>query len=648
MNNVFPLWGRDGGGDGQNLPAPDPGASGQVVRHHGQPPEVVGPVLPVRRTPSETAGYALEKARVLAVEHGRRSPRHAGRLARSSGRGVARLGALVRPWLLDEDARPVIAAEEDDARRKKLREEHRATVRNRLLAVAGCGIVAAAVLSTAPPALWAGLVAAVLAVMAWLGRQGRPISAGDDQVLDVDRDVVIDTAAIVAACKAAGFGAVTVRGPIARDNTGVVEATTALIELPAGGVAKRAAAKRAELASGFGPYDESQVILDPVKGHARMLSLWLADEDPFGPDVDPAPCPLADAPRWSVWEPIPAAYTPRGRVLAVDLGSDFAGLLIAGEPGGGKSAAQNTVTGGITLDPFAELWLADGKGIDSRPWWDIAHRVSTADRDGLAELVGELLDEHRRRAGILGRLGEKKVTARIATEHDLHMKVLVIDELAFYVADKSSWKKVGEPLRELVSLCRATGLRVITATQKPEADVIPSKLRDMFSGKWALRCTTPAASDTILGTGWASRGANAALIDADQKGAGYLKDEQGKPVLCRSFYLPDDQVDAVAARAYELRAAAGTLPVRDWPPRLLADALVAFVDRRNMHSVDLLAALDRAGHELADTTALADALRPYGVRPTDVDVDGRTRKGYKRAHLVEAIDAGPTRPGSAS
>jgi DNA segregation ATPase FtsK/SpoIIIE-like protein len=44
----------------------------------------------------------------------------------------------------------------------------------------------------------------------------------------------------------------------------------------------------------------------------------------------------------------------------------------------------------------------------------------------------------------------------------------------------------------------------VATTQKPSADVVPTFLRDLFGFRWALRCSTPEASDTILGRGWAS------------------------------------------------------------------------------------------------------------------------------------------------
>ncbi len=100
---------------------------------------------------------------------------------------------------------------------------------------------------------------------------------------------------------------------------------------------------------------------------------------------------------------------------------------------------------------------------------------------------------------------------------------------------------------------RAAGIVVVAATQKPSADLVPSALRDLFGFRLAHRCTTREASDTILGGGWASKGASAADIDPALRGVGYLLAEGGVPRRFRTFRLEDDEIAAIASRAVHLR-----------------------------------------------------------------------------------------------
>ncbi|MGH2827710.1 MAG: FtsK/SpoIIIE domain-containing protein, partial [Actinomycetota bacterium] len=76
----------------------------------------------------------------------------------------------------------------------------------------------------------------------------------------------------------------------------------------------------------------------------------------------------------------------------------------------------------------------------------------------------------------------------------------------------------------------------------------------LFGFRWALRCSTPQASDTVLGQGWASQGYSAATIDSAARGVGFLLHEGGLPIRMRSFHLTDNDLDELAARAEALRA----------------------------------------------------------------------------------------------
>jgi S-DNA-T family DNA segregation ATPase FtsK/SpoIIIE len=128
-------------------------------------------------------------------------------------------------------------------------------------------------------------------------------------------------------------------------------------------------------------------------------------------------------------------------------------------------------------------------------------------------------------------------------------------EAALYLMaeDRKKRARFAELLRDLVARGRAAGVIVVAATQKPAADVVPSSLRDLFGFRLALRCTTPQASDTILGQGWASLGHDAAKIAPEQCGIGFLLADDGLPVRMRAFYLDDQAVEALAERAAALR-----------------------------------------------------------------------------------------------
>ena len=132
--------------------------------------------------------------------------------------------------------------------------------------------------------------------------------------------------------------------------------------------------------------------------------------------------------------------------------------------------------------------------------------------------------------------------ARKVTQGDgLPLHLVGIEELAYFTngPDRKAAQAFSTLLRDFVARGRAAGMVTVATTQKPSADVVPTFLRDLFGFRWALRCSTPDASDTILGRGWASQGYSAAQVDPAARGVGLLLQEGGVPVRLRSCYLND-------------------------------------------------------------------------------------------------------------
>ena len=149
--------------------------------------------------------------------------------------------------------------------------------------------------------------------------------------------------------------------------------------------------------------------------------------------------------------------------------------------------------------------------------------------------------------------------------------VLGVDELALYTSvygTKQQREEFCTRLRDVVARGRAAGIVTVLATQRPSSDVVPTSLRDLIGWRWALRCTTDAASDTVLGDGRSQAGWSAKDVpSADRfKGIGWLLSEEGEPTRLRApwFTRAELAVIADAARVLSARRSsteAATLPV---------------------------------------------------------------------------------------
>ncbi len=282
--------------------------------------------------------------------------------------------------------------------------------------------------------------------------------------------------------------------------------------------------------------------------NASRAEIVIVRRDPLA--VGPAlPWPNAAAPRASLWSPIPVGVGDDGEVVEVALPER--NLLLGGEPGAGKSVALSLLVATAALDPDCKLWLLDGKLVELAIWSRCAEGTAGVAVSEAIEVLRVLQQEMDDRYARLLGAGKRKVTQ----DDGLPLHVVVIDELAHYLttSDRKERVEFADLLRDLVSRGRAAGIIVLAATQKPSADVVPTSIRDLFGFRWAMRCSTPQASDTILGSGWASAGYSATDVDPASRGVGYLLHEGGIPQRLRSYYLDDPTLASIAARAATLR-----------------------------------------------------------------------------------------------
>ena len=281
--------------------------------------------------------------------------------------------------------------------------------------------------------------------------------------------------------------------------------------------------------------------------NARHARVSLIRRDPLAAPAPP--WPHAAAERLSLWEPIPVGVDEDGQPVTLTLPER--NVLLGGEPGAGKSAALSLLVATAALDPTVRLYLLDGKLVELAGWAGCAASTAGVYVEDANLLLARLrADMDARYLALLANRARK-----VTPESGLPLHLVVIDELAHYLLNGERKERAlfAELMRDLVARGRAAGIIVVAATQKPQHDVIPTALRDLFGFRWALRCSTPQASDTVLGAGWASQGHTASDIDSAHRGVGLLLHEGGQPIRLRSHYLNDQTLTSIAARAETLR-----------------------------------------------------------------------------------------------
>lgn len=287
-------------------------------------------------------------------------------------------------------------------------------------------------------------------------------------------------------------------------------------------------------------------VRDPDR--ARYVTVYVNRADPFAQAM-PDPWPWLDSPQADFGGGIPIGIKESGEPARIKmLGRN---LLVGGEPEAGKSVAASQILGAAALDPNVRIWGFDAKLVELSLWGPVLERCAYNNIDDAIDQVRHLITL------MDGRYEQMQAAGRrTATPEDGYIHLAAFDELMFFTSheDSKARKEFITLLRDLVARGRAANFPSVLATQKPATDVVPSSIRDLVGYRWALRCNTRDASDTILGAGMAQEGYDASIVPIATRGVGLLKAESGLPEMCRSHYLSDTDIETIAERGAKLRA----------------------------------------------------------------------------------------------
>jgi DNA segregation ATPase FtsK/SpoIIIE, S-DNA-T family len=267
------------------------------------------------------------------------------------------------------------------------------------------------------------------------------------------------------------------------------------------------------------------------------------------------PAPALPGAALSMFDPVFAGLDETGQPVHLDF-ADHMGIILAGEPGAGKSVGlTNIVAHGALSWSDCRLILIDGALVELGAWRSCADVFVGPDINAAIAVLEEEQQVINDRCEMLLDTGRRK----IVKSDGVPMHLVVIDELAYYsatVGSKQEREKLTTALRDGAARGRKAAVRYVLATQRPSYDIVPSSLRDLFGYRWAFRCATDDSSDVVLGKGWASRGYTAAAIDVDARGVGLLLAEGKRiPRRVKAAYLDDLDIRRLAARAAALRSA---------------------------------------------------------------------------------------------
>lgn len=265
----------------------------------------------------------------------------------------------------------------------------------------------------------------------------------------------------------------------------------------------------------------------------------------------PAPA-LPPAPL-SMFDPVFAAVDETGYPVHLDF-ADQIGIILAGEPGSGKSVGLANIVAHAALSyQDCRLTLMDGAIVELGIWRHCADEFVGPDINHAIAVLEKQQQEITDCCQMLLDTGRRKVSK--GDGEPVHLTA--IDELAYFsatVGTKAEREKFNTTLRDCAARGRKCARRYVIATQRPSTDIVPSSLRDLFGYRWAFRCATDDSSDVVLGKGAAKAGYTAATIADESRGVGLLRAEGKRiPRRVKAAYFTDADIRRIAARAAALR-----------------------------------------------------------------------------------------------
>lgn len=261
---------------------------------------------------------------------------------------------------------------------------------------------------------------------------------------------------------------------------------------------------------------------------------------------------------------IPCGVQEDGSPLLASFANQ-SGAVVGGVPGSGKSAGATSIIAQLCADPAAQFVVIDGKG--GSDWAFIAPRAAllNTDDENLEAVKAQLLAVTGLMRWRLQTQKERRGASNFwhagATADDPFVLV-VIDECQTFFDPKEHMTKAAKELSQelaaltvnLVKKGRSAGIFVMSITQKPTSDSIPSALSANCGVKWACRVETRAAEESILGArpDDTPDSASPTLIPETRPGGVTVK-RGGEWVRARFSYTPEGEAAAIAERYASLR-----------------------------------------------------------------------------------------------
>lgn len=213
---------------------------------------------------------------------------------------------------------------------------------------------------------------------------------------------------------------------------------------------------------------------------------------------------------------IPIGRDVYGKDIILDL-AKAPHMLVAGTTGSGKSVfLASSIRSLFEQNPPEELGLVliDPKLTEFSAFGNLPHLVDNTietEVDSIDLLLLGMIDIMNSRYKEMSKIGVRNISDYNKDGGKMKKYVIVIDELADLLMDKSTPNQIESSIIRLAQKARAAGIHIIAATQRPSVNVVTGIMKANFPTRVAFRTASAVDSKVILD----SEGAERLMNDGD-------------------------------------------------------------------------------------------------------------------------------------
>lgn len=196
--------------------------------------------------------------------------------------------------------------------------------------------------------------------------------------------------------------------------------------------------------------------------------------------------------------PFMLGKTDQGEILWTDMAQN-PHMLVAGSTGSGKSVFLHALVANAARLPDVRLWLVDPKGVEFMHYGDsrLSDLVVTMVQDyhSTIRMLDELVDEMESRYASLRARG----LSGVEQAPDLFSKIIVIiDEVSDLMLIDGKTKRFQNLVIKLAQKCRAAGIYLVLATQRPSVGFVSGDIKANFGARLACKVSSMVDSRVTL------------------------------------------------------------------------------------------------------------------------------------------------------